>query len=106
MTVGCQCLTREFIVASHRLALGIGARTWAAITMVVALAAVFLVGPAAQCSDATTISVANETQYRNALATLSSAGATPHVIEITASFDVTDTLGDPTYSGSGSLNSR
>jgi hypothetical protein len=51
---------------------------------------------------ATTIQVANETQYRQALTTLSAAGGGPHRIDVTASFTLTGGT-DPTYTGPADL---
>ena len=57
--------------------------------------------------SATTVSVATEQEYRDALAALSIDGSGPHVINITADFDITDTTTfgatDPTYTGTQPL---
>ncbi len=53
-------------------------------------------------ADATTASVANETQYRNALTTLSADGSGPHTITLTADIVLSGGT-DPTYTGTQPL---
>jgi len=76
----------------HRVLSAVAALTLAATVVLVPIA---LVG-------ATTTSVANETQYRAALAALSADGSGPHTITLTANI-VLDDGTDPTYTGSQSL---
>jgi predicted outer membrane repeat protein len=67
-----------------------------------ALAASGLAVLTARPAGATTVSVANETEYRNALTTLSSDASGPHTIDVTA--DITLSAGtDPIYTGSQPL---
>jgi predicted outer membrane repeat protein len=65
------------------------------------MAAVAVVVAGAPAS-ATTISVATETEYRNALTTLSADGSGPHVIEVTADITIAGAT-DPVYTGTQPL---
>jgi predicted outer membrane repeat protein len=53
--------------------------------------------------SATTVSVATETQYRDALTALSGDNTGPHVIEVTADIVLDDGTGDPSYTGTRPL---
>ncbi len=78
-------------------------RRIAALVGMVALTAVALVaGVGSAPASATAISVANETQFRDALSTLSSDNSGPHTITLTSSFSITQD-GTPEYLGRESL---
>lgn len=76
-------------------------RTGALLALVALAAAVLVAGPLSPRASATSVNVANEAQWRQALADLSLDSAGPHTITITAPFTITNpTLaGFPTYEG-------
>ena len=80
----------------------IGARGILTLLAVLTLAAAYLVAVDASPARATTMTVNNETEFKGALATLSSDGSGPHIVELGA--DITyATAGHAWYSGSQDL---
>lgn len=80
----------------------IGARGILTLLAVLTLAASYLVAVDASPARATTMTVNNETEFKAALATLSSDGSGPHIVQLGA--DITYVLpGHASYSGSQDL---